>query len=204
MYLTVHSALGLPGADERGWVDAVLAGLDPDQASLGALVARSEGEARGHAVLLWDSADDADRALAEAPPQAPDGVRLGAGTRYEVTAAARPADPGPARYVQVLEFVGPRTAEWLAAFERAGRERLWPATRDVPGLAAVLTGVAADGGCVTLSFAESREALGTATQRIMTTALLPGERPELLTGPDRWEIQQVVHADLPDHGWTLS
>jgi len=203
MYLTVHSALGLPGADERGWVDAVLAGLDPDQASLGALVARSEGEARGHAVLLWDSADDADRALAEAPPQAPDGVRLGAGTRYEVTDAGRPDDPGPARLVQLVDFAGPRTPEWVTAFHRAGRERLWPATRDVPGLAAVLTGVAADGACVTLSLAESREALGAATQRIMSTTLLPGERPEFLTGPDRFEIQRVEHAVLPDHGWTL-
>ena len=203
MFLTIHAALGLPGADERDWVDAVLGALDPHKVSLGAAVARSAGEARGHAVVLWDAADDADRALDPQPLRVGD-VRLGAGTRFEVTAAARPADPGPARCVQVLEFVGPRTAEWLAAFERAGRERLWPATRDVPGLAAVLTGVAADGGCVTLSFADSREALGTATQRIMTTALLPGERPELLTGPDRWEIQQVVHADLPDHGWTLS
>jgi hypothetical protein len=106
--------------------------------------------------------------------------------------------------VQLTQFTGPRSPEWLAAFERAGRERIWPAVREVAGLAATFTAVADDGGCLTLSLAESREALGAAVRRIMSTELLPWERPEFLTGPDRMEIQQVVHVVLPDGPWSLS
>jgi hypothetical protein len=59
-----------------------------------------------------------------------------------------------------------------------------------------LNGVRDDGGAMTVSFAQSRESLGEAVRRIMSTQLLPGERPELLTGPDRIE-------PAADGGWLV-
>jgi hypothetical protein len=113
----------------------------------------------------------------------------------------RVAQPATPHYVQLTEFTGPRSPEWVASHLRAGRERIWPAVRTVPGAVGALTGVADDGSAVTLALAESRESLGQAVRAILSTELLPGERPELLTGPDRIEIQRIVHVELPDDGW---
>jgi len=202
MHLTMQAVLGLPGADELGWVDDVLSALDPEKGALGAVVARAEGEPRGHVAMLWpDPSDDGPgRATADALPGS---VALGPVHAYRVLATALPVDPGAPRCLQLTQFTGPRSAEWVEAFERAGRDRIWPAVRDVPGAAATLTGVAADGGCLTLTLAESRESIGESVRRLMSTQLLPGERPELLTGPDRIEIQRVVHAVLPEGPWSL-
>jgi len=56
----------------------------------------------------------------------------------------------------------------------------------------------ADGSEVVVSFAETEQALIDAQKAIMATELLPGERPELLEGPDRVEIYPVVHEH--EHG----
>jgi hypothetical protein len=123
-------------------------------------------------------------------------VRLGPGWVFEAT--ARPGtSEGPARYLHIVQFNGPRPAEWVAAHEFAGRERIDPAVRDLPQVA-TMHGRTDDGGAVTLVLTETIEVIDEAVRRIMATTLLPGERPELLTGPDRTEVQRLVHADLPE------
>ena len=95
---------------------------------------------------------------------------------------------------QLVRFDGPRTAAAVAASRRAGTERIWPAVRDLDGLVETLVLERPDGAELVLSFATSAEHFARAGERIMSTALLPGEDPALLTGPDRLEVLHVVPA----------
>ena len=49
-----------------------------------------------------------------------------------------------------------------------------------------------DGSEITLLIADSEQALRDVQKAVMTTELLPGEDPALLTGPDRIELYPVV------------
>ncbi len=99
-------------------------------------------------------------------------------------------------YAQLTYFDGPRSAELVAASERAGRERITPAIegdeqlRDQ--LVAVLVCRHDDGGEVVVSVMKTREAIDRAVEVIMSTDLLPGEDPALLSDPDRVEVVEVV------------
>jgi hypothetical protein len=113
--------------------------------------------------------------------------------RYQVMAA----EPGPAAgraptHAQVLYFHGPRAPEQAAAAEVAGRQRIWPAIREVPGLVAqwVLRGPAAS--AVVCTLATSRGALDEISAAALATELLPGEDPALLPGPDRVQTGLVI------------
>ncbi|HEX2808313.1 MAG TPA: hypothetical protein VHN80_19285 [Kineosporiaceae bacterium] len=111
MFFTIHSVLGLPEPDDLVWVDDVLTTLGGTDAPSGALVACTDSEARGHAVLLWPTREQAQR-CADITGAA-GAVRLGPGWVFEGT--ARPAtSEGPCRYLQIVQFNGPRSAEWVA------------------------------------------------------------------------------------------
>ena len=96
-----------------------------------------------------------------------------------------------------MQFDGPRSPEWSAAESRASHDRIHPAVQDVPGYVGTLRLVRDDGGVLTVSLGETAEALQEAMERILSTELLPGEDPALLTGPDRTTFSVVVRADLP-------
>ena len=96
------------------------------------------------------------------------------------------ADEPPAA-TQVTWFHGPRSDAHVAAARRGGRERLWPALHDLEGLVDVLVLVAPDGGSVVFGSATSADVFEEVQRRVMSTTLLPGEDPALLTGPDRIE-----------------
>lgn len=98
----------------------------------------------------------------------------------------------PPTTAQLLRFDGPRHAAAVAASRRAGAERIWPAVRDLDGLVDTWVLAQPDGAELVLSFATSAEHFARAGERIMSTALLPGEDPALLPGPDRVEVLQVV------------
>ncbi len=108
-------------------------------------------------------------------------------------------------YAQLTYFDGPRSAELVAASERAGRERISPAITADPRLKDELVALYVlrqpNGGEVIVSIVQSEDALRYAQQVIMNTELLPGEDPALLPGPDRVEIYEVVdgrvHAGQP-------
>lgn len=105
-------------------------------------------------------------------------------------------------YAQIAYFDGPRSAELVAANERAGRERIMPAILGDPQLCAthVATFVLRqpDGTEAVVVIAETEEALDRGRQIIMSTELLPGEDEALLPGPDRSERYEVVYA--VEHG----
>lgn len=161
------------------WVDTALAGADPDRT--GVIVARALGHSRegfeaSVLTFLSSSADPHD---------------------FAVTETRQGTDPGPARVVQLTRFEGPRGPEWVAAEERADHERVWPAVQGLPGLVAAFRCRAADGDTLSVVLATSVEALLEGGRRILATQLLPGEDPALLTGPDRVEILQLEHIELP-------
>lgn len=96
---------------------------------------------------------------------------------------------------QLVRFDGPRAARAVAASRRAGTDRIWPAVRDLDDLVDVLVLERPDGAELVVSCATSAEHFARAGERIMATALLPGEDPALLPGPDRIDVLHVLPTD---------
>jgi hypothetical protein len=186
MHATVHPIDGVPGPQDNSWVDAVLTAL---RAPAGALVARPLGLGPGFVIAFWTDEPATDGVVAG-------GVTVGPGTAYEIGTHRAGPSAGPARYLQLTTFAG-RDEAWCAAFDRSGEERIWPAVRDLPGLVGVLTGAAPGGGRMTVTLSDSVEALEAGAAAILSTELLPWEKPEHLTGPDALAILRLLHADVP-------
>jgi hypothetical protein len=188
MQATVHLVDGVPGPQDNSWVDAVIAHLDAtSHPSAGALVGRPIGLGPG-AVVAFGRADPAGFTAGA--------VTAGPGTAYEIVRQRTGRGTGPARYLQLTTFTG-RSPQWCAAFDRASEERIWPAVRNLPGLVDVLAGSTSDGGRVALTLAESVETLEAGAAAILSTELLPWEKPEHMTGPDGIAVLRLLHADVP-------
>lgn len=101
-------------------------------------------------------------------------------------------------YTQLIYFDGPRSAELVAANERAGRDRIMPAIAAHPELADQLVANYAlrqpDGGQVIVIIAQTEQALQAGSELINAMDLLPDEDPALLPGADRVEMYEVVSA----------
>lgn len=193
MHATVHAIEGIPGPQDTSWVDEVLIALRSHSVPAGAMVAAPMGMGPGTVVALWDDERDAGGG-----PAGPAGaVTLGPGRAYEVDVRKAGAGTGPARYLQLITFDGPRDADWSAAYDRAGEHRIWPAVRDVPGIVEFAGGRTGDGARFAATAAESVEALEAAAVAILSTELLAGEDPADLTGPDSLSVLRLLHADLP-------
>ena len=150
-------------------------------------------------VLLRRLADPVGRPVLELrlwPDEA--AARADGGEVWEVFAhhRGRSGSESPTA-AQLVRFDGPRTAEAVAASRRAGTERIWPAVQDLDGLVETVVLERPGGAELVLSFATSVEHFARAGERIMSTSLLPGEDPALLTGPDRLEVLLVVPAAAP-------
>jgi hypothetical protein len=97
-------------------------------------------------------------------------------------------------YAQLTYFDGPRTPEQLAAADFAGRERIQPVLSKLGHSLRVYLLRRQDGSEIVMVIADSEQALLDVQKAIMTTALLPGENPALLPGPDRIELYPVIDA----------
>ena len=101
-------------------------------------------------------------------------------------------------HVQIMLWDAPRSDEAVQASARAGRERIAPLVAAHPELRDRLLGglraVGPDGAECVIEIAHDDAALDLLGQLVMTSELLPGEDPALLTGPDR--IQRYVTADV--------
>jgi hypothetical protein len=186
MNLTVHPVDGVPGPQDTRWVDAVLSGL---RSPAGVLVAAPLGLGPGALIVFRTGAP-------EPAGFAAGGVTVGPGTLYEIGAHRAGPAAGPARFAQLMTFAG-RSADWCAAFDRSGEERIWPAVKDLPGLVGVVTGSAPGGGRVVVTLADSVESLEAGAAAILSTELLPWEDPAHLTGPDALAVLRLRHADVP-------
>lgn len=101
-------------------------------------------------------------------------------------------------HVQVMLFDGPRSDEAVEAARRAGRERIAPLISSHPdlrtGLLGGFRGVGPDGAECVVVLARDAAALDTLGHLVMTSELLPGEDPTLLTGPNR--IDRCASSDV--------
>lgn len=92
-------------------------------------------------------------------------------------------------HVQIMMFDGPRSEAQVKASERAGLERIDPLVGSHPELRERLVGgircTAPDGAECVVVLARDEGALDLLGRVVMTSELLPGEDPALLTGPDR-------------------
>jgi hypothetical protein len=161
---------------ETEWVNDALTSARTAGVPLGALVGRPLAAGDGIMLVGW--------------PEGGPGL-------YHVIENRPGRGTGPATYMQVVEFSGPRSEEWVAAEQRAATERLGPATEGIDGIVSVTRMRAADNAYTVVILAESMDAFDVASQAIMSAELLPGEDPELLSGPDRISFYRLVHADLP-------
>ncbi|MCW0211774.1 MAG: hypothetical protein OJJ54_00280 [Pseudonocardia sp.] len=104
-------------------------------------------------------------------------------------------------YLQIITFDGPRSAAVVEAARRAGRERIAPLVEANPELRAGLLGgfraVGPDGAECVVQLARDAAALDTLEQVVMSSELLPGEDPALLSGPSRAERYVVSDAFGP-------
>jgi hypothetical protein len=175
MDISVHTQ---PSAHpvETGWVDDALAIAYAAGDPLGALIGRPLVPGDGIMLVGW--------------PETGPG-------RYHLIETSPGRSAGPATYMQVVEFSGPRGEEWVAAEQRAAAGRLGPATEGIAGIVSVMRMRAADNACLVAVLAESMDVFDVASQAIMSTDLLPGEDPAFLGGPDRISFYRLVHADLP-------
>ncbi|WP_431928608.1 hypothetical protein [Amycolatopsis tucumanensis] len=174
MYATVHQfrRSSGDGDEDRG---------TSRPGSLGGCVLAEIAGAAGAEITFWPDRDSAAAGGGSAVYQ------------VEFTGTA----PGEPRFAQLTWFAGPRRQEVADAGARAGRDRIWPAVREVPGAGNCYALVGEDNACLVLGFADSVEAIEAAQRAVMTTELLPGEDEALLPGPDRVDVHRVLHADLP-------
>ncbi len=156
---------------------------------------------RAHLLLFHDGDDVAapDGCTASCRLLAADGsgwllaLTDDASARYEVEQLeGRPHGSGTS--AAVVEFDGPRDATQVAADRRASRERVAPAAMQVEGSLGAVVLRTADGGMVTIAFADSHSSLEAGSRAILSTPLLPGEEAALLSGPDRYTVCSV-HGD---------
>ncbi|MET7999153.1 hypothetical protein ABZU76_50635 [Amycolatopsis sp. NPDC005232] len=191
MYATVHQ-FRRNTADESGdWGRALAAQLHPGPAPLGGCVLGQVAGVLGAAVAFWPDAAWADEAAAHTRP----GTTWLDTDVYEVVSAE--FAPGAPNYAQASRFAGPRDEAQVRAEDFAGRERLWPAARQVPGIGPVFVLRAEDGAGLVLGFAESVAAIEAVQKAVLSTELLPDEDPALLTGPERIDLHRVFHHTLP-------
>jgi len=144
-------------------------------------------------LTLWDTEADAVRFASQQAKLA-----ALAGQVYEVTdiSEGRAASRAPA-YARLMYFDGPRAPEQATAEELAGRQRIWPAIRDLSGLVGTYVLRGPDLGSVVITLATSVEALDATARAVMSTELMPGEDLALLPGPDRIEIHHVTGYHVP-------
>ncbi len=190
MYAHVQQLVRRAGDADNG-----TPGAGPDEAAPGFAGAMSLQQLGGSAavyITLWNG-EAAARAAGLGDPAA--AQRSGG---YAVTAAERGSAAGTVpTHARILYFDGPRAPEQVAAEDRGGRERLWPATRHLEGLVGLYVLRAPDSGAVIVTLATSVDAIDALQRAVMSTQLLPGEDPALLGGPDGVELHQVADYQMP-------
>lgn len=158
--------------------------LERHRGLISALALRPMDQQQPILVSVWDAVDDADEAAITARGQDY------ADATFEAAASVgeRPA------YGQLVFFDGPRPQAEADAIDRANRERIAPAVRDIPGNVGAYLGRAPDGSFAVVPLMTSLQAIEDCQRAIMSTSLLPGEDPATLTRPDRIQISWVLAA----------
>jgi hypothetical protein len=180
MYATIHALPSTGSTEPRDVVAACLpAGAEP----AGSLVADHLEASGGTVVVLW-----ADESAA-----ASTGERV---YRVSDEMHGRAAGRRPL-FAQITWLNGDGDQERADAAERGGRDRIWPAVREIDGIVGALALRSADDRIVVIGLSTGTETYDQVQRTVMATELLPDEDPALLPGHDRIEHARVLLVDLP-------
>lgn len=195
VYASVHQFHRSLPHEIDGWAEVLAATLHEGQQPVATCTLAQLAGLSGAVVTFWTSREEAESA-ADRRVSGP--VTWQDSGCYEVVAMQDGVAAGQSpSYAQLTWFDGPRSPAQVAADDRAGRERIWSAVRDVAGSVGAWI-LRADGlGMVAIGLATNVETFEAIQQAIMATELLPGEDPALLNGPDRVDIHRVLFAELP-------
>lgn len=192
-FATIHRFRQWPQEESHGWARALVTGLHGAQEPRATLVLGRLDGTDGAVTALWDDAAEAEAAAA----------RSGEGTRWLDSRVYRVVEhqQGPAageepRFAQVVWLNaagGPDRAESIV---RAGRERIAPAVRDVPGFIDTTVLRADDDSIVALTLVTDIGTPETLQRAVLATSLLPWEDPARVGDPDRVDVQRVLDAHL--------
>jgi hypothetical protein len=183
MYATVQ-AVRQPADREPDPHNTLRAVLPEGAAATGSLVLGHVDSDEGTVIAFWP---DAATAL---PPDD--------GFVYRVTdhlpGRADGRRPLFAEIIWLNKHGDPRKAD---AAEHGGRNRLWPAIRDIDGLVAVYAMRSADDRVVVVTLVTARETLDAIHAATGRAERLPDEDPASLPDWDRAETARVLRAELP-------
>lgn len=189
MHATIHRFRRWPDEDAGSWARGLLTGIGGSGQEDACVLGRLDG-GDGALVVLWSSAADA------AAARVPDPGFLAAAGSFAVAeheaGAAAAADP---RFAQVLWFPGGNATRTDAAV-RAGRERIAPAVRPVPGVVATWVLRGDDDALVVVTLVTDLPVLDDIRRAVFATDLLPWEDPALVVDPTRVDVDRVLHARL--------
>jgi hypothetical protein len=192
MYAHVEQVNSQPGPGGRDTAD-LTAKVAGQRGLLGCINLQQPPRSAEVRLTLWDTENNAVGFMATR-------ARFGtpAGAIYKVGEYEQgPAAAHTATHARLLYFDGPRTPEQVAAADFGGRQRIWPAIRDLSGLVSVYLLRGHDLGWIVVTFATSIDMLDAAQRAVMAADLLPGEDRALLPGPDRIEIHNVTGYQVP-------
>jgi hypothetical protein len=193
----MYAHIDRPSSHGHAEDDPGLVGINSSSISqpglLGAITFRQFAGPAGVCLTLWDTEADA----AAFAGQYAELAALPGEIYQVVNAGAGPAATRAPAYAQLMYFDGPRAPEQAAAEDLAGRQRIWPAIRNLSGLVGVYVLRGRDLGSVVITLTTSAETLDAAARAVMSTELQPDEDPALLPGPDRIEIHHVTGYHLP-------
>jgi hypothetical protein len=185
MYARLQTVAARPTDENLVPMIAGLVSAHPGFAGL-AMLAGDDGS--GVLVSLWMTREDAELASERsAALRGPRPFELIRDEIYEVDAdePGSAADGEPAEAF-LGEFDGPLSPARVTAARFAGAQRIGPVLRTVGGLVrALVLWHPTERRMAVLHLATSAAALEAVSKAVRSTALLPGEEPALLPGPDR-------------------
>jgi hypothetical protein len=180
MYATIHE-FRFPagtGAQIRQVVESCL----PDRAAPAGLVALDDlaDPGSGTAVALWTD-----------EPATSGRIYRVSDEMHGRSSGRRPL------FAQVTWLNGDGDPAKADAAERGGRDRIWPAVREIDGIVGTFALRSTDDRIVVVGLSTGRETFDEVLRAVMSTELLPDEDPALLPGADRVDQARVLFAELP-------
>ncbi len=194
MHATIHRFRRWPDEESPAWGRDLLAMLLDGVQPAGACVLGRLDGMDGAVFALWDDETQA----ADATTRSGEGARWLDASVYAVVEMQPGVDRAETpRFAQLVWLNGTGDAGRADSAIRAGRERIAPATREVPGVVGTYVLRSQDHRMVVVTLVTSVETPEVLRQAILSTELLPWEDPAQLIDPDRIDVDRVLVAQLP-------
>jgi hypothetical protein len=191
-FATIHRFRQWPQDESEEWGRALVADLHGDRRPRATLVLGRLDGTDGAVVALWDETVEAEAAVRSGD----DARWLDARVYRVVEHQAGMAPREKPRFAQVVWLNAGGGADRAEAILRAGRERIAPAVRDVPGVIDTAVLRADDDSIVVVTLVTDISVPETMQRAILASPLLPWQDPTTINQPDRIDVQRVLDAHL--------